>query len=154
MKISNKQAYRLIFLISLLGIVFSLYYGYYGDLYQNILDGVLFDTERAIKPCEMCWYIRIAQYPMALIAGLALIKDEFSSSRLYLIWLSIIWVILSGYKFLLEQGVIEVAWSGLCGVDSAIPCDGATYLMNTPLSFAGAGLLAFIISLVLLKLKK
>ena len=143
MKLTNKQLYLIIFSISLFWTVLSLYYSYFWDIYINILDGVLFDSSRAIKPCDLCRYIRLAQYPTTLISWMALRYKDYLASKKYIIWLTLFWILVSWYKVALEYWIITLEGSWVCGAWS-VACDVATSLCGTCISLASAWLAAFI----------
>lgn len=70
---------QLIFVISLLATIGSLYYGYYGDPVVNIMTRDLFNKANAIPACDLCWYVRVFQYPIVIISGIALLKKDYAS---------------------------------------------------------------------------
>jgi len=142
MNLTNKQIYLIIFWISLLWTVLSLYYSYFWDIYVNIRDGVLFDSTRAIKPCDLCWYIRLAQYPTTLVSWITLRYKDYFVARRYIIWLTLFWILISGYKVGLEYWIITLDGSWVCWAGS-VPCDVATYLVGN-ISLAAAWLASFI----------
>ncbi|MDP3955978.1 MAG: disulfide bond formation protein B [bacterium] len=79
-----------VFIISFIAMVGSLYY-------SNVA---------GYTPCVMCWYQRIAMYPMAVLGAVALYVKK-SHLFLYTLPLSLIGMFLSGYHYLLQVGVIE-----------------------------------------------
>ena len=148
MWLNNKNLYIVIFVLSVVATCMSLYYSFYGDIYVNIIDWVLFDTTRAIKPCDMCWYMRIAQYPLVLLSWLTLRYKDYVATRKHIIWLSVLWLVISWYKVLLEYGVIKLWDSGLCSFWSVVSCDQATSLFWTPISLATAWFVVFVIIII------
>ena len=137
MNILPKLAYIYIFAISCIWIIISLYYSYFWDIYINLLDGVFFDTSRAIKPCDMCRYIRTAQYPLALISWIALRYKDYFGAKKYIYGLAFVWIIFCLYKILLETWIITLHWNWICGAGS-LGCDVATYMFGTKISLAAA----------------
>jgi len=91
-----------IFIISLLATVGSLYFGYFGDPLTNILSGDLFNKANAIAACDLCWYIRIFQFPILLISAIALIRNDYHSIW-YIRPLALLGIIVSAYKYTLEM---------------------------------------------------
>jgi len=144
----------IILIASIIAMLMSLYYWYFGDLYLNMQEWVLFDTTRWITPCEMCRYIRIAQYPIVFISMTALLKKEYVSSKLNILLLSVLWIIFSGYKLLLEQGILSSSGWWLCWMDASVSCGKATYLLGTGISLAASWLILFVMILWLLLLEK
>jgi disulfide bond formation protein DsbB len=91
-----------IFLISLAGMLGSLYYGFYGDPITNIKQGTLFLAGGGIAPCDLCWYARILLYPMVLISGLAIYFKDRHFTR-YIVPLAIMGLILEIYHYSMQM---------------------------------------------------
>jgi len=68
--------YTALLLISLFATLWSLYVEYYWDPVRNIIEGVLFSSDRGIAACTLCRYIRMCMYPLIPISALALIKKQ------------------------------------------------------------------------------
>jgi disulfide bond formation protein DsbB len=69
--------------------------------------GSLYFSEVAdYVPCRLCWYQRIAMYPIALIALVALIRRD-RAARFYTVPLAAIGTAISTYHYLIERGVLE-----------------------------------------------
>lgn len=74
--------------------------------------GSLYFSEVAnYVPCRLCWFQRIAMYPIALVALVALIRRD-RGARWYLIPMAGIGLVISGYHYLIERGLL--ADSGSC----------------------------------------
>lgn len=56
-------------------------------------------------PCNLCWYQRIAMFPLALILGVATFLGD-TGIRRYALPLSLIGLMIGGYHSLLYAGVI------------------------------------------------
>ncbi len=64
--------------------------------------GSLFYSEIAgYYPCPLCWYQRIAMYPLAIVLGVALWKSDYSVSK-YVIPISVIGLLLSCYHYAMQ----------------------------------------------------
>ena len=63
-------------MISLLSLIGSLYYGWFGDPFLNIKTGELFLRSNGLEPCEMCWFARILMYPIVVISLVGMIKKS------------------------------------------------------------------------------
>jgi disulfide bond formation protein DsbB len=64
--------------------------------------GSLYFSEVAhYEPCRLCWYQRIAMYPMALILATAVAKRDYAVKR-YVVPLSLIGAVISAYHYLIE----------------------------------------------------
>ncbi len=80
--------------------------------------GSLYFSESAnYIPCTLCWYQRIAMYPLVLILGIAIIRRDVSV-RIYAIPLAVIGAVISTYHWFLER-FPELDY-GACS--SGIPC--------------------------------
>lgn len=68
--------------------------------------GSLFYSEVAnYTPCVLCWYQRIAMYPLLIILGLELTRKEVRT-RLHAMFLAAIGGCIAGYQYLLQLGMI------------------------------------------------
>lgn len=99
-------------------------------------------------PCVLCWYQRIALYPLAIILGIALWrKDTFV--YWYGLPLSIIGAVFALYHSLLQWGLMkEVLFTCVTG----IPCSQVLFnflgFINFPfLSFLGFSVIIFCLSI-------
>ena len=69
--------------------------------------GSLYFSEVAdYVPCRLCWFQRIAMYPIALVALVALIRRDRDASW-YLVPMAAIGALISGYHYLIERGVLN-----------------------------------------------
>src|SRR6476469_5791313 len=105
--------------------------------------GSLYFSEIAhYTPCTMCWYQRIAMYPLSIILVIAAVRRD-RNVLLYVAVLASIGVALSTYHVLLER--FPSLESGACS--AAVPCD---YIWFEELGFvtlpfmAGCGFLAIV----------
>lgn len=97
LKLVEKYALLIIFIVSLAGTLLSLYY-------SNII---------GLEPCTLCWWQRIFLYPQVILSGIALRRND-RNVFLYSLWLSIIGAIIAGYQSLLQYGL-----------SSALPCSAS-----------------------------
>ena len=80
--------------------------------------GSLYFSEVAhYTPCTLCWYQRIAMYPLVLILAIAAIRREIGIRR-YAVPLAAVGAVISGYHYLLEW--FPQIDTGACTV--GIPC--------------------------------
>lgn len=69
--------------------------------------GSLYFSEVAdFVPCRLCWFQRIAMYPLSVIALVALIRRD-RSARYYIVPLAAIGAGISLYHYLIEWGVLD-----------------------------------------------
>ncbi len=81
-----------------------------GSLYYSEIAGFI--------PCRLCWYQRILMYPLVVVTLVgALKRDEYLPA--YVLPLSLIGLLVSGYHMLLEKGVFPP--SATCAID--VPCN-------------------------------
>lgn len=97
----NRLYMQLIFLISLLATMGSLY----------------FSEIRQYVPCEMCWYQRIIMYPIVLISLIGIIRKDHGAI-IYTRAISVIGVMMSGYHYLLQKSIIFD--------EGAVSCEGVS----------------------------
>jgi disulfide bond formation protein DsbB len=55
-----------------------------------------------LEPCTLCWYQRIAMYPLALILGIAAWRSEWAVRR-YAAPLAVIGALIAGYHVVLQR---------------------------------------------------
>ena len=81
-----------------------------GSLYYSEIAGYI--------PCTLCWYQRILMYPLVLIILVGIIKrDDYLPD--YVLPLSILGILVSGYHYLIQLGV----FSHPAACEAGIPCD-------------------------------
>jgi len=81
--------------------------------------GSLYFSEVAhFPPCRLCWYQRIAMYPLVPLLGIAAFRHDFAV-RLYGIVIAALGAPISIYHILLERNIVHE--SGAC--DPANPCN-------------------------------
>ena len=110
--------------------------------------GSLYLSEVAhFPPCELCWYQRIAMYPLSVVLGVAAWRRDVGV-RWYVVPLAVIGAGISTYHYLLERFPDSVASS--CDVE--VPCTFVWVWKFHFLSIPGMAWIGFtaIITLVLL----
>ncbi|QDI91276.1 disulfide bond formation protein B [Salicibibacter halophilus] len=85
----------------------------FGSLYFSEVAGFV--------PCEMCWYQRIAMYPLAVILGIATFRSDFGI-RLYAMPFSIIGAVLAALHYAEQKipafgGATQCADGGPCSAE-------------------------------------
>lgn len=78
----------------------------------SMVGSLFFSEVMDLPPCVLCWYQRIALYPLVFIIGIGIIKRD-SSFKAYALPLCLIGLAISVYHNLLYYGVVA---------DSIIPC--------------------------------
>jgi disulfide bond formation protein DsbB len=80
--------------------------------------GSLYFSESAnYIPCTLCWYQRIAMYPLVLILGIAILRRD-TAVRIYAIPVAAVGAVVSTYHWLLER--FPDLDTGACS--AGIPC--------------------------------
>jgi disulfide bond formation protein DsbB len=83
--------------------------------------GSLYFSEiRQYEPCELCWYQRIAMYPLSIVLGIAVVKKHYWIS-LYTLILSLIGALISTYHYMLQKVPFFTDNAPSCG---RVPCTG------------------------------
>ena len=99
--------------------------------------GSLYFSEIAnYTPCTLCWYQRIAMYPLVLILGIAIVRRDIGV-RIYAIPLAAVGAAIAGYHDLLEW--FPQIDTGACS--AVIPC---TQVWFREFGFVSLPLLALI----------
>ncbi|MBS4218158.1 disulfide bond formation protein B [Bacillus sp. FJAT-49711] len=83
-----------------------------------LLGSLYFSEVRKYMPCELCWYIRIIMYPIALILGIATVRKDYKAA-LYSAAFSGIGIPVSLYLYLIQKVPSFADSVPACGV---IPC--------------------------------
>ncbi|EKN69377.1 thiol-disulfide oxidoreductase BdbC [Neobacillus bataviensis LMG 21833] len=82
------------------------------------LGSLYFSEVMHFIPCTLCWYQRIFMYPLAIILGIAVYRNDKSIYQ-YVLPLSIIGVLISGYHTILQK-IPYLQQFEMC--TSGVPC--------------------------------
>ncbi|MFP5108721.1 disulfide oxidoreductase [Neobacillus sp. C211] len=82
------------------------------------LGSLYFSEVMHFIPCTLCWYQRIFMYPLAIILGVAVYRDDKGIFR-YALPLSIIGMLIAGYHTLLQK-IPYLQQFEMC--TSGVPC--------------------------------
>lgn len=82
-----------------------------------MLGSLYFSEVADFVPCTLCWYQRIAMYPLAILTTIAALRKD--DLRLYVTVLASIGAVISTYHWLLER--FPSIDAGVCS--TAVPCD-------------------------------
>jgi disulfide bond formation protein DsbB len=72
----------------------------------SMLGSLYFSEVADYVPCRLCWFQRIAMYPIALVALIALVRRD-RGARWYLVPMAVIGAAISTYHYLIERGVLD-----------------------------------------------
>lgn len=78
----------------------------------SMIGSLFFSEVMELPPCVLCWYQRIAMYPLVFIVGAGIIMRD-ARVKLYSLPLSLVGLVISIYHNLLYYGIIP---------DSITPC--------------------------------
>ncbi len=115
-----------------------------------MLGSLYFSNILKLPPCLLCWYQRIAMYPLVLLLGIAIVRKDWGIWR-YALPLSVVGLLISVYHNLLYYNILP---------ESAAPCTLGVSCTTEQLLWLGfltiplMSLISFIIvtsSLLLLK---
>lgn len=108
----------------------------------SAMGGSLFFSEvMGLTPCRLCWFQRILMYPIVLIALVALLRDDRRAS-LYVLPLSVIGIFVSGYHYLLQQGLFT---ESIGCAKSGPPCSAIDWIAYNFITIPLLALTAFML---------
>ena len=126
-----------------------MHYGVWAVSLVATLGSLFFSEIMELPPCTLCWYQRIAMYPIALLIPVALLNDEAAKFMKYVATLAIVGFAIAIYHNLLYYGVIP---------ESLVPCKAGISCTSRQIEWLGfitipfLALVAFSLVLVLLKI--
>ena len=119
-----KKFLRIIFWLSLLTMLGSLYVEHYGDPVANMLTRNFWDSSLGIIACNLCWYIRIFSYPTVFISAVGLYTEDKNVAKSNSI-LAFIAILFCVYKYGLEMGMRTGGNNSFICVTGATDCSEA-----------------------------
>ena len=108
-----------------------------------MLGSLYFSEVRGWAPCVLCWYQRIAMYPLVAVIGVGLIRQDLAT-KYYALPLALIGAGIAFYHYLLQVGVVQ---------ESLAPCQAGISCLErygTWFGFVTIPLLAFMAFLVVI----
>lgn len=112
-----KKIYSIMFGITLVTMLISLYFSTYGDPIADITANTLFQWPW-LEPCHLCRWGRILMYPTVLLSLLWIIRG--GKEYLVAIWsFASLWIILASYHYYIQFFHIDTSY--LCS--AAVPCN-------------------------------
>jgi disulfide bond formation protein DsbB len=111
--------------------------------------GSLYFSEVAgFEPCRLCWYQRIAMYPLVVILAIAAARRERAGAW-YAIGMALVGAIVSGYHVLLEW--FPSLDAGACSATT--PCTLVWFRVFGFISLPTLALTAFVLILILMAIR-
>ncbi len=102
-----------------------------------------------LVPCSLCWYQRIAMYPLVLVLGVGMLRSDGAAWR-YALPLPVVGLLIASYHVLIQwRPSLDV---GACS--SGVPCSGryvAVFGFVSIPTLAGAAFLLIIALLLLVR---
>jgi disulfide bond formation protein DsbB len=86
----------------------------------GVLGSLIYSEIIGFEPCRLCWYQRIALFPIAIMSGIAIIKKH-TQIAFYGLVFSIIGGIIAIYHIILEKNIFGDAVNLPCAAD-AVSC--------------------------------
>lgn len=112
--------------------------------------GSLFYSEvMGYEPCKLCWLQRIFMYPMVILFGIALIKNDRKIAD-YTIVLSIIGAFIALHHYIVQM----TNYSATCGINSQTPCTVKYTFTYGYITIPMMALTAFVLIIILMYLIK
>lgn len=90
----------------------------------SMLGSLYFSDIAGFAPCTLCWYQRIAMYPMVFLLGIAIARNDRKNIVDYCLALSAIGAIIAGYHYWLQRGGSQV-----------LPCSAVGYSVSCTQTF-------------------
>ncbi|QOY36899.1 disulfide oxidoreductase [Anaerobacillus isosaccharinicus] len=114
------------------------------------LGSLYFSEIRLFLPCELCWYQRIAMYPLAVLLGIAAYTNDLKITK-YALPFSIIGGLIAFYHYLLEK---VPGFASVKPCSQGIPCDVAWINWLGFITIPFLALTAFVLITVFLLISK
>lgn len=121
--------------------------GAFSVAFLAMLGSLYFSEIAHYTPCTLCWYQRIAMYPLVLLLGIAAWRRDLGI-RLYAVPLATIGAVIAAYHYLLEW--FPEIDTGACTV--GIPCTQVWFRQFGFLSLPLLALIAFLLVIAFLLL--
>jgi disulfide bond formation protein DsbB len=109
------------------------------------LGSLYFSEVARFEPCRLCWYQRIAMYPLVLILGIAAWRRD-PGVRIYALPLAVVGAVVAGYHYVLEW--VPAVDAGACTV--GVPCTLVWFRELGFVTLPYLALTAFLLVIVLL----
>ena len=80
----------------------------WGQALIAMIGSLFFSLVMQLPPCDLCWYQRIAMYPLVIILGIGIMRKD-KTSLLYAIPLAVIGWVIAAYHNLLYYNILPEA---------------------------------------------
>lgn len=133
---------RIIFFQALVATMSSLYLGRYGDPVMNYRTWQWFNPDNGFGICDLCRYARILMYPLVLISGVALIRND-NKAVFYMLPSVILGIMLETLHYTAQMFTIDIWFT----CTAANPCMAFYVRYFGFLTIPGLCLIAFLVIL-------
>lgn len=99
-----------------------------------------------LVPCDLCWYQRIAMYPLVLVLGIAAYRQDLASARIFGLPLAAAGGLIGGYHYLIQH--FPSLEAGTCSFSA--PCSAPYVWRYGFLSIPFMAMSGFLLIIVLL----
>lgn len=79
---------------------------------------LIYSEVYGLEPCRLCWYQRIAMYPLALTGAVAAFKADIAALRRYVLPPALIGAVIAAYHYFIQ--LYPTADTGACS--AGVPC--------------------------------
>ena len=118
-----------------------LLYGAWTFALFSMVGSLFFSEVLDLPPCVLCWYQRIAVYPLVLIIGTGIILKD-PRVKVYSLPFAVIGLAISVYHNLLYYGVIPEA---ITPCSEGVPCNAVQLELLGFLTIPLMGLISFVL---------
>ena len=105
----------------------------------GMVGSLFFSEVMQLPPCVLCWYQRVALYPLVLIIGIGIATRD-SRFRIYALLLCLIGLVIAIYHNLLYYGVIPET---IAPCTEGVPCNAVQIELFGFITIPLMGLVAF-----------
>ena len=107
----------------------------------SALGSLFFSEVMQYAPCVLCWYQRIAMYPLVIVIAIGILLND-RRMKIYALPFSVIGLMISIYHNLLYYGVIPKA---ITPCTEGVPCDAVQLELFGFITIPLMGLVAFLV---------
>lgn len=104
-----------------------------GSLYLSQIAGLV--------PCQLCWFQRIAMYPLVLLLAIAAVRGELLVAKRYFLWLPLVGACIALYHYQLERFPTQPTLSCAAEAPCSVPVVNVWGFVSVPFMALAAFLL-------------
>jgi len=105
----------------------------------SVAGSLFFSEVMLLPPCVLCWYQRIAMYPLVLIIGTGIIARD-ARMKIYALPLALVGLVVAVYHNLIYYGVVP---ESITPCAEGVPCNAVQIEMLGFITIPLMGLAAF-----------